>query len=540
MAPADLVLRDGSIYTVDAVRSWAHALAVREGRIVYVGTESGVVPYIGAETEVLELKGRTVLPSFQDVHIHPVTSGTVAAGFCDLSGVSTREEYLALIAEYAAERPDVEWIRGEGWSMDVFPAGVPDKQSLDGIVPDRPVYLGSSDGHSAWVNSKALDIAGITSDTPDPADGRIDRDPVTGEPVGGLQEGAMNLVQPPQYTADELDAGLRYALKMLHGYGVTAFQEASADREVLETYRRLDEAGDLSAHVVAALWWERERGEEQIPELIAKREEFSAGNRRATTVKIMQDGVMENHTAALLEPYQGKPGGTGISFVEPGALKRIVTRLDAAGFQVHFHAIGDAAIRQALDAVEAARTQNGERANRHHISHLQLFDPVDIGRFRELGVVANFQPLWAYADGYITDLTIPFLGPERSRWLYPIGSLVRSGAIVAFGSDWSVSSANPFEAMEVAITRMGPDGESDAPFLPGERIDLPTALAAFTIKAAYVNGIDDATGSIEVGKLADLIVLDRNPFEVPPAEISEIEVLLTLFAGAPVHGDLLH
>ncbi len=349
----------------------------------------------------------------------------------------------------------------------------------------------------------------------------------------------MELVQPPTFTTDDLDAGLRYALKMLHGYGVTAFQEAWATRQELETYRRFDESGELSAHVVAALWWQRDRGEEQIPELVAKRERFTAGNLRATTVKIMQDGVMENQTAALLEPYLGESGGRGISFVEPEALKKVVTRLDDEGFQVHFHAIGDAAIRHSLDAVEAARERNGDNANRHHISHIQLFDPADIGRFRELGVVANFQPLWAYADPYITELTIPFLGAERSRWLYPIGSLVKSGAIVAFGSDWSVSSANPFEEMEVAVTRMDPDGGAGSPFLPDERIDLATALAAFTINAAYVNGIDDMTGSLEVGKLADLIVVDRNPFEVPAAEISEIEVLLTLFAGKPVHGTLL-
>jgi predicted amidohydrolase YtcJ len=226
-----------------------------------------------------------------------------------------------------------------------------------------------------------------------------------------------------------------------------------------------------------------------------------------------------------------------VPFVDPEELKAIVTRLDLEGFQVHFHAIGDAAIRQSLDAVEAARKQNGNRGNRHHISHIQLFDPSDIPRFRQLGVAANFQPLWAYADEYITDLTIPFLGPERSRWLYPIRSMLDSGAIVAFGSDWNVSSANPFEEMEVAITRMGPNGETDTPFLSEERIDLASALAAFTINAAYVNGLESQTGSLEVGKSADLIVVDRNPFDVAPAELSELQVQLTLLEGVPVHGD---
>jgi predicted amidohydrolase YtcJ len=381
-------------------------------------------------------------------------------------------------------------------------------------------------------------MAGITRETPDPPDGRIDRDPQTGEPIGALQEGAMDLVELPPLTREQLATGLRYALKLLNGYGITAFQEAGVNRQDLEVFRLLDQQGELSARVVAAQWWERARGEEQIEEMIARRAEFTKGRLRATSIKIMQDGVMENHTAVLLEPYVGKPGERGIPFVDPAALKSIVTRLDREGFQVHFHAIGDGAIRQVLDAVEAARKSNGDRGNRHHICHLQLFDPPDIPRFRELGVAANFQPLWAYADEYITDLTIPFLGPERSRWLYPIGSLLRSGAVVAFGSDWSVSSPNPFEEIEVALTRMGSEGETETPFLPEERIDLPSALAAFTINAAYVNGMEDRTGSIEVGKLADLIVLERNPFEVEPAEISEITVLLTLLGGQPVHGDL--
>jgi predicted amidohydrolase YtcJ len=535
--PADLVLRGGPIYTVDAVRSWARALAVRDGALVYVGSELGVAPFIGDDTRVVELRGRMVLPAFQDAHIHALYAGTEAANFCDLSGVETQEQYLEGIAKYAQEHPDEAWIRGGGWDMNAFPGGIPDGRLIDRGVADRPVYLSSSDGHTAWVNSKAMEIAGITRDTPDPPDGRIDRDPQSGEPIGALQEGAMNLVELPPVTREQQRSGLLYALKLLNGYGITAFQEAGLSPQELEVYRQLDERGELSARVVASQWWERARGEEQIAEMIARRAEFTKGRVRATTVKIMQDGVMENHTAVMLEPYVGKPSERGIPFVEPEALKSIVTHLDREGFQIHFHAIGDGATRQVLDAVEAARASHGDRDNRHHISHLQLLDPADIPRFRKLGVVANFQPLWAYAEEYITDLTIPFLGPERSRWLYPIGSLLRSGAVVAFGSDWNVSSPNPFEEIEVAVTRMGPGGETPTPFLPEERIDLASALAAFTISAAYVNGIEDQTGSIEVGKLADLIVIDRNPFEVEPAEISETTVLLTLLEGEPVHGD---
>jgi predicted amidohydrolase YtcJ len=538
--PADLLLRGGAVYTVDAPRSWAQAVAVRDGGIVYVGSDEEAAAFVGEGTRVVDLDGRMLLPGFQDAHIHPISGGLRAIG-CELGDLTTQAAYLKAVADYAAAHPEETWILGGGWSMDAFPGAIPDGRSLDEIVPDRPVYLRSADGHSAWVNSKALEIAGIGAETPDPPDGRIDRDPETGEPVGALQEGAMDLVQKhaPRPTLAKRVEGLRFALRMLNGYGVTAFQDASArGDDSLDAYQYLDSRGELTARVVAAQWWERERGEEQIAEMVERRARYTRGRLRATSVKIMQDGVMENHTAVLLEPYVGKPDVKGIPMLDPQALQRIVAKLDRENFQVHFHAIGDGAIRQSLDAVETARKQNGNRGNRHHISHIQLFDPADIPRFRELDVVANFQPLWAYADSYITELTIPFLGPERSRWIYPIASLQRSGAVLAFGSDWSVSSANPLEVMEVAVTRMGALGETSTPYLPDERIDLGSAIAAFTIGAAYVNALERQTGSIEVGKRADLIVLDRNLFAVEPAGISEARVLLTLLEGEPVHGDL--
>ena len=273
--------------------------------------------------------------------------------------------------------------------------------------------------------------------------------------------------------------------------------------------------------VVGSILWERDAGLEQLDEIKRLRKEYTAGRVDARTVKIHQDGLIENYTAAMLEPYLLPGDVRGIAMVDPERLKEIVTRLDAEGFQVHFHAIGDAAIRQALDAVQAARNANGDLGHRHHISHLELIDPADIPRFRELGVIANFQPQWAHAEAYITDLTIPFLGPKRSEWLYPIGSVYRSGAIVAFGSDWSVSTANPFVQIETAVTRMGALGETNTPFLPAERINLPEAIAAFTTNAAYTNRMERDTGSVEVGKLADLVVLDRNPFDIPTSEISD-------------------
>ena len=425
-AVADLALRNGAIYTVDGARSWAETVAIDDGRIVYVGNDAGAKDYIGPQTEVIDLKGRMVVPGMQDVHIHPISGGIEANG-CDLNAATTVEEYIAIIKKYADEHPNDPWIKGGGWSMASFgPGALARKELIDAIVPDRPVILWSRDGHTSWVNSRALEVAGITKDTPDPVDGRIDRDPKTGEPSGSLQEGASGLVadKSPPNTDQVRDDGLRYAIKMLNGYGITGIQDASVDEDDLKTYRRLDDAGELSLHVVGSIWWERDQGLEQIENIKRLRSDYTKGRIDAGTVKIMQDGVMENYTAVVLEPYKlkGKKDVRGIPMVEPELLKKVVTQLDADGFQVHFHAIGDGAVRQALDAIEAARTANGQLGHRHHISHIQLIHPADQPRFRQLNVVANFQPLWAYADDYITDLTLPFISKETAAYMYPIAS----------------------------------------------------------------------------------------------------------------------
>lgn len=539
-APADLVLRNGAIYTVDATRSWAEAVAVRDGRIAYVGSNAALGALVGPKTRVVDLRGRMVVPGMQDAHIHPISGGIEALG-CDLNPGKTAAEYVAIVKQCAASKPQEPWILGGGWLMSAFgPGAMPSRALLDAVVPDRPVMLWSTDGHTGWANSKALAMAGISRDTPDPPDGRIDRDPQNGEPIGSLQEGAADLVSKvaPPASSEKRMAGLRYTVQQLNAYGITGLQDASVSQADMETYAALDQAAGLTVHAVLAQWWERAQGLEQIAAMEQRRDQFTRGHVRAISVKIMQDGVMENYTAALLEPYLVAGSPRGIPMVEPEMLKRAVTALDAKGFQVHFHAIGDAAIRQCLDAVQAARASNGPRGLRHHISHLQLIDPADIPRFRELGVVANFQPLWAFADDYITELTLPFLGKERTERMYPIGSVHASGAVIAFGSDWSVSSANPFEQMEVAVRRADPALPDGAVFVPEQRLPLPEAIAAFTINAAWVNGLERDTGSIEVGKRADLAVLDQNLFAIDPRAISDTKVLLTLFEGRPVYGEL--
>ena len=541
---ADLAFVNGAVYTVDAARSRAAAVAVKDGRIVAVGTDATIREHIDPTTEVFDLGGRMLLPGFQDAHVHP-PSGGLEMLQCDLNDVYTSSQYLEIIAAYAAEHPDAEWILGGGWYMAAFPHGAPDRGSLDAIVRDRPVFLSSRDGHSAWCNSKALEVAGISEATPDPHDGRIERDE-GGVPSGTLHEGAMNIVRTPSPTSDELLEGLRIGQRYLHSLGITAWQDAivGGHYDTLGIYRSFADRGELTARVVGALWWDRHRGEEQIDDLIRSREEGTAGRFRASSVKIMQDGIVENFTAGSLQPYLDEHGSptnnAGLSFVDPEALKAAVVRLDAEDFQVHFHALGDRAVREALDAVEAARLANGPSDHRHHLAHLQIVHPEDIPRFRTLGAVANAQPLWACYDPQMSELTIPFLGEERASWQYPFGSLVRAGATLAFGSDWSVSTPDPLQELHVAVNRVTPpdypyDAGSEKPvFLPEERLDLATSIAAFTIGSAYVNHLDDITGSIEVGKLADLAVVDRDLFAYPPEEIADAHVDATFVEGVAV------
>ena len=550
-APADLAFVNGAVYTVDPARPRAQAVAVRDGRIVTVGSDEDVRELLGSSTDVIDLKGRMLLPGFQDAHVHPPSSGLEMLR-CNLSNAYSLPDYRRIVAEYAAGHPDELWILGGGWSMDVFPGGNPPKGELDTVVTDRPVYLTSRDGHSAWVNSKALEIAGLSRDTPQPEDGVIVRGP--GEEIWGtLHEGAAGLVERflPEDTIEDWIAGLRVAQPYLHSLGITGWQDAIVGIDSIyrtfEAYLRFARDGELTARVIGALWWDRHRDAEQIDDLLDARERGSAGRFAATSVKIMQDGVVENFTAGMLEPYLGADGNPtdnrGKSFVDPEELKTYVTRLDAEGFQVHFHALGERAVREALDAIEQARRTNGMNDLRHHLAHLQVVNPDDVPRFKQLGVVANAQPLWAQNEGQMLNLTIPFLGPERSGWQYPFGSLARAGATLAFGSDWSVSSPNPLEEMHVAVNRTGfPDQTyaqnsetTDDPFLPEEAVDLPTAIEAFTRGSAYVNHLDDVTGSIESGKLADLVVVDRDLFAHPLTELYAAEVELTLIEGERVY-----
>ncbi|MFD5857916.1 amidohydrolase [Streptomyces chartreusis] len=537
---ADLLFTGGPVLTPEG--RTATAVAVTGDRITAVGREE-VHDLAGPRTEVVDLAGRLLLPGFQDAHVHPVPAGLELTQ-CDLTGTRTADETLAAVRAYADAHPGREWITGGGWSMEAFEGGTPTKELLDSVVPDRPVYLPNRDHHGAWVNSRALALAGITRDTPDPADGRIERD-ASGEPSGTLQEGAMQLVgrlTPPATQADRV-AALLHAQRHLHALGITAWQDAlvgdflGMDNPAL-AYLAAARDGSLTARVVGALWWDRERGSEQIPELAERREALSHGRFRATSVKLMLDGVAETGTAALVDPYLDKCGcataNRGTSFIDPEQLPKYVTELDALGFQCHFHALGDRAVRDALDAIEAARAANGPSDTRPHLAHLQVIQPADVPRFARLGAIANIQPLWAAHEPQMDELTIPFLGPERAAWQYPFGALLRSGARLAAGSDWPVSSPDPLHGVHVAVNRVTPDADDAQVFLPGERIGLTEALTAYTAGSAHVNHLDD-TGEVRAGALADLVVLDRDPFDGPAEAIARTRVARTYVGGAQVY-----
>jgi predicted amidohydrolase YtcJ len=541
-----LVFRNGSVFDGTRHRPGS-GLLVSGGRVRAVGPDQEIREYADPSAEVVDLAGGLVLPGFQDAHVHPVQGG-LERGRCDLSTLDSRDDYLSTIKTYAEANPDRLWICGGGWALSVFGPTGPSATDLDRVVADRPVFLPNRDHHGAWVNSRALQLAGIDERTPDPVDGRIERDE-KGTPTGTLHEGAMSLVEGliTTTTDDEYYAAFLLAQDYLHSLGITAWQDAllgdyAALDDPSSTYLRAVDNGTLTARVRGALWWDRTVGLEQVESLVERRRIMSRGRLCADAVKVMQDGIAENYTAAMTAPYLDGCGcptaNSGLSFVDPAVLREGVTRLDAKGFQVHVHAIGDRAVREALDAFEQARTTNGANDLRHHIAHIQLVHPEDRPRFGALGVVANMQPLWACLDPQVVQLTLPFLDEERRSWHYPFADLVRDGARLAAGSDWPVSTPDPLQGIHVAVNRWaygepGPGGSEV--FLPEQALTLEQAFAAYTSGSAYVNHLDD-TGRLVPGLVADLAVLDRDPFAHEPSEIGAASVVATYVDGVAVFG----
>jgi predicted amidohydrolase YtcJ len=542
-APADLVLLHGKIHTEDANRSVAQAMAVRGNSIVAVGSDQAIGSFVGPRTRSVDLQGRVVLPGIIDAHTHPAQSaqdlGKCSLDDKPLSPAQLKSRVGTCLREQPGDR--AQWFE----AIMVNPSGLTlSLADLDSLLADRPMVLSGSDGHTVWVNSPVLKLAHISADTKDPDGGHIERD-AAGRPTGTLRDNAVDIafaVKPMASLEDQV-ALLNKALDTMRAIGITSVQDAAVDDGMMQMYKRLYDEHRLNMRVRGS--FHLENLHESAAALIGKAVKFRAkwaidpDFLRADAVKIFADGVIEypSQTAALLEPYldgQGHPTrNRGPSYFTQDNLNRIVTAADAAGLTVHIHAIGDRAVRSSLDAFADARRHNGVTDNRGQIAHLELIDPADFPRFKELGVIANFQLLWAQRDDYIDGATVKYLGPERSRHLYPARSLRDAGAEIAGGSDWGVSSFDAFIAMEHGITRAEHRGRPA--LLPEQSLTLQDVVDAYTINAAFALKQERTTGSIETGKRGDFIVIDRDIFAIDPFALHDTQVLATYLDGREVY-----
>jgi predicted amidohydrolase YtcJ len=540
---ADIVLRNGKIYTADAARSIKQAIAFSGNTILAVGDNGDMEPLIGPATKVVDLDGKLVLPGMFDTHLHPII-GAVNGAKCGLAGVKATLDALKPVVQACLAKDGGgtdEWFEAVQLDNYGFQATAKD---LDTIEATRPIALEGNDGHTVWVNSRGLALLGVTAETPDPRGGKIDRD-ASGAPTGSFADSAAIFVADkiPLPSVEEQVALTTAELKKMSAFGITSLMDAYVSPNEAKVWRQLYDSGQLPMRVRMAIYVAdpNDDSDQAVARLVAASKEGDADPDflRSGLVKVFADGVMEYpaQTAAMLTPYfdaDGKPTDKkGGLYFDPQRFARLVQKLDAAGLAVHVHAIGDYAVRASLDAFAAARKANGDRDNRHQIAHLQLVDPADFARFKELGVIADMQLEWAKREPATEGPLEPYLGPDRYRHLYPAGSLHAAGATIAGGSDWDISSYNPFRAFETAVTRAG--GAGQPPLNINERIPLTTAIDAYTINAAYAMKQDTTIGSLEVGKRADLIVVDRDILSVDPETIADTKVLATYLDGRLVY-----
>jgi predicted amidohydrolase YtcJ len=533
--PIDLIVTNGRIYS-GTDGKLAEALAVRGNKILLVGSNRDVKRLRRVQTTMVDAHGAAVLPGFDDSHIH-LLSGGLAFSELDLAGATTLDVVKAAIGDYATAHADREWIVGRGWIYDSFD-GLPTRQQLDALVPDRPAYLTAYDGHTGWANSRALKLAGITRKTRNPTNGTIVKDLRTGEPTGALQENAMDLMDAalPHATRDAQLRALRSAIAHAHTFGVTSVQNASGSPDELDLYGTLRDSGELDLRVYNALSADATLSEADLDRFDTVRKKYSDDPLlKAGAVKLLVDGVVESHTAALLAPYTDKPT-RGRPNYTPAQLNRIVTMLDRRGWQVLIHAIGDRGVRMALDAFEVAQAANPPPAHgrRHRIEHIETIDPADVPRFAKLGVIASMQPLHSNPAPDLMSLWTKNLGPERSSrgWLY--GSLLKSGARLAFGSDWPVVTLDPRLGLHVATTRTSPEALPDGGWLPEERLTLQQALNAYSAGGAFASFDDQRKGTLAPGMLADIVILTSDIL-APDAKVLDSHVALTIFDGRIVY-----
>ncbi len=533
--PVDLIITNGRVYT-GAGGDLVEAVAIRGNKILRVGSNREVKRLRRAQTVTVDAHGAAVLPGFNDSHTHLLSGGL---GFfeLDLSGATTLDAVKTAIAAYAEAHSDRQWIMGRGWYYEPF-GGLPTRQQLDVLVPDRPAYLTAYDGHTGWANSRALKVAGITRKTRSPKNGTIVKDSRTGEPTGALEENAMDLMDAvqPRPSRDQQLQAIRDAVAFAQKNGVTSIQNASGSPEELDLYGTLRANGSLDLRIYAALTAGSAVSESDAERLDLVRKAYPDDPLlKAGAVKLMVDGVVESHTAALLAPYADK-ATTGRPNYSPAELNRVVTMLDRRGWQVLIHAIGDRGVRMALDAFEVAQAANPPpaRGRRHRIEHIETIDPADLPRFAKLGVIASFQPYHSSPGPGQMDLWLQNLGEERAAHGWLFGSLLRSGAHLAFGSDWPVVTLDPRYGLHVATTRTSPDGLPEGGWLREERLTLEQALDAYSSGAAWASFDDQRKGRLEAGMLADIVVLTTDIFS-PDVKVLDANVALTIFDGRIVY-----
>ena len=536
--PADIIVVHGRVYTENAKQPWAQAVAIRVGKIVAVGDDPVIERMRGIGTKVINAGGKLVLPGFTDCHVH-FLGGSLGLGRVDLAGAKDVPDIQKRLRGYAAEHPGDGWILGRGWNYAMFGTEtLPHKKYLDELFPDRPVFLGGYDGHTYWANSKALALAGITRETADPANGAIVRDPQTGEATGALKEAASGLVSKvvPKPTQAEKLLALRAGMKWANEHGITRVHSAGGDFEILDLYDEMRHRGDLSVRMYVAYFLNPPELRPQDLEAIdSARKKFHDAWIDAGAVKFMVDGVIESHTAAMLEPYTDDSSLKGKLFWEPERYNAAVAELQKRGLQLFTHAIGDYGVRTALDAYENAGAKNHKRDVRPRIEHIETINAADIPRFGKLGVIASMQPLHSYPDSDTLDVWARNIGPDRASRAWVWKSIADAGGHVAFGSDWPVVTLNPWEGIQTAVTRQTSEGKPEGGFVPGQRLTVAQAIEGYTLGAAFAGRREAAEGSVEIGKLADLIIVSQNVLEIAPANIAKTKVLTTIVGGRVVY-----
>ena len=537
LQPADTILINGKIYTINNKQAWAHAVAIRGEKIVAVGDVAEIEKLRGPRTKVIDAEGKLVLPGFVDCHIH-FLEGSISLGQANLEGAKNPSDIQRVLREYAEKHPGEGWILGGGWNYAMFgEENLPDKKYLDELFPGRPVYLVGYDGHTSWANSKALALAGINKDTPNPPNGAIVRDPKTGEATGALKESAGSLVGKlvPRLTREEKLAALRAGMRWANENGLTRVHSAGGDFELFELYDELRRQGDLTLRMYIAYFLDPpELRPTDLAAIEAARTQYTGDWLSAGVVKMMIDGVVESHTAAMLEPYTDEPSTKGKLFWDPDKYKAAVAELDKRGLQLFTHAIGDYAVRTALDAYENAEKMNHTLDRRPRIEHIETVTAADIPRFGTLGVIASVQPLHAYPDEDTLRVWAGNAGPDRASRAWAWNSIAKAGGHLAFGSDWNVVTLNPWEGLQMAVTRQTREGKPEGGWLPQQRITLAQAVAGYTLGAAYAGRREKTEGSIEPGKLADMIIVSQNIFDIDPHEIAKTKVVETIVGGRVV------